>query len=115
MKNAVGRSLRIVIALFASALAQNAWSSVMTTTVDSILLVENTNLVYVYPSGGVVGVASCAAHNEYYSFSMTRPRAREYLSALLMAHASGAQVTIWGKGNCTDQSTAETLDYFRLD
>jgi hypothetical protein len=79
------------------------------------LLYEDGNLVYVYPVGGVKSPPAChGANGDYTSFSMTRPRAKEYLAALLLAHAAGKTVNFWTAGGCLDQSVSDTLRYFSL-
>jgi hypothetical protein len=40
--------------------------------------------------------------------------AKEYLSALLAAQARGATVTLYGKGQCLDQSVSETLNFLTV-
>lgn len=87
-----------------------------TARISSILLYEDGNLVYIYPQGGVQSPPACHGSNgDYTSFSMNRPRAREYLAALLMAHASGKTVTFRTAGACTDQSVSDTLRYFTIN
>jgi hypothetical protein len=83
--------------------------------IDSILLYEGGNLVYVYPQGGVPNPPACHGSNgNYTSFSMARPRAKEYLAALLMAHAAGKTVAFYTYETCADQSVSATLAYFAV-
>ncbi|HEU5136098.1 MAG TPA: hypothetical protein VFU13_13190 [Steroidobacteraceae bacterium] len=83
--------------------------------IDRILIYEGGNLVYVYPVGGIVNPPGCHGSNgNYYSFSLNRPRAKEYLAGLLAAQAQGAVVEFTGTGTCTDQSVSETLSYFMI-
>ena len=97
-------------------LSSMAGASALTARIQSILIFEGGNLVYVYPVGGVVGAPPCHGSNgNYYSFSLNRPRAKEYLAGLLAAQAQGAQVTFWGTNTCTDQSVSETLSYFSVN
>lgn len=92
-------------------LAAPAQAGTTTTTLQSIRLQGSSNLVYVYPSGGVQNAPSChTTKGSYYSFSITRPMAKEYLAALLAAHARGTPVTLYGSGSCVDDPTSETLD-----
>ena len=95
--------------------ASLAQASLTTATIAQVLVWSAGNLVYVYPVGGITSSPACGAAAPYYSFSYSRPMASAYLAALLAAQASGATVDIWGTGACTDQSTSETLDYFRVD
>jgi hypothetical protein len=84
--------------------------------VQHILVTDGGMLVYVYPAGGVTSPPACHGSNgDYFSFSMTRPMAKEYLALLVAAQMSGAMVSFWGKGVCQDQSVSETLDYFRVE
>jgi len=88
------------------------WAAVTIATIQRILLVEDSNLVYVYPTGGVVGAPSCHGSNgDYLSFSMSRPMAKQYLAA----QARGATVGFRGKDVCEDQSMSETLLYFWVE
>ena len=83
--------------------------------ISSILLYEDGNLVYVYPEGGVQSAPACHGSNgNYTSFSMTRPRAKEYLAALLTAQAAGKTVQFRTDGACVDQSFSDTLRYFAV-
>jgi hypothetical protein len=88
-----------------------------TAAIQSIRLNSSTNLVYVFPAGGVQGAPSCqaATTSSYYSFSMARSMAKEYLAALLSAHARGTPVTLSGTGACQDEATSETLDSVSLN
>jgi alpha-beta hydrolase superfamily lysophospholipase len=95
--------------------ASFAQASGTAATITKVLVTSSANLVYVYPTGGIAGSPACGAGSPYYSFSYSRPMASAYLAALLAAQARGATVEIWGTATCTDQSTSETLDYFRVD
>jgi hypothetical protein len=92
-----------------------AFASAFSSTIDSILISDSAMIVYVYPTGGLVNPPACGGSNAYFSFSMTRPLAKEYLASLLAAQARGAPVAFWGKGTCVDQAVSETLDYFRVE
>lgn len=84
-----------------------------TDTIRAIMLYEGGNLVYVYPTNGVVNPPACHVGNgNYYSFSMSRPMAKSYLAALLTAQAMGSKVQFVGAGACIDQSISDTLQYF---
>ena len=83
--------------------------------IDDILVWGQGNMIYVYPVGGVVNPPSCHGSNgNYYSFSMSRPMAKEYLASLMAAMLAGSSVEFWGAGACNDQSVSETLRYFRV-
>jgi hypothetical protein len=83
--------------------------------ISRLLIDEDSSLVYVYPAGGVQNAPSCHGQNgNYYSFSLTRPRAKEYYAALLAAQVAGLTVTFHGKGVCTDQTFSETLNYISV-
>jgi hypothetical protein len=87
----------------------------MNARIARILIYEAGSLVYVFPVGGVVNPPGCHGSNgDYYSFSLNRPRAKEYLAGLLAAQAQGAVVEFSGTGTCTDQSVSETLSYFMI-
>ena len=96
-------------------LSSMASASSISARIDRILIFEGGDLVYVYPVGGVVNPPACHGSNgNYYSFSMARPRGKEYLAALLAAQAEGATVSFYGTGACNDQSVSETLAYFSI-
>jgi hypothetical protein len=97
------------------AIATTAHGGSTSSTIQSILIVEDSDMVYVYPTSGVQNPPACHGGNgNYYSFKLSRPRAREYLAALLAAQASGASVNFYGKGACVDQSVSETLGYLAV-
>lgn len=93
-------------------LVSDARAASFSARISEILLYEGGNLVYIYVEGGTQGRPACAGSNgDYLSFSMNRPRAREYLAALMMAFAAGKRVHFWTKGACVDQSFSDTIDY----
>ena len=92
-----------------------AQASGTSATIAQVLVWGPGNLVYVYPTGGINGAPACGAALAYYSFSYSRPMASAYLAALLAAQARGTIVEILLTATFTDQSTSETLDYFRVD
>ena len=91
------------------------FGSSMVARIERILIFEGGDLVYVYPVGGVQNPPAChGANGSYYSFSLARPRGKEYLAAMLAAQAERASVAFYGTGTCTDQSVSETLAYFSI-
>lgn len=106
---------RIATCLTGLVLSQAALASSITARIERILIFEDGNLVYVYPVGGVVNPPACHGSNgNYYSFSLNRPRAKEYPAGLLSAQAQGAFIAFYGTSTCTDQSVSETLSYFAI-
>jgi hypothetical protein len=98
-------------ALFPHAASAGATSA----RIERILIYEGGNLVYIYPVGGVSNAPAChGANGNYYSYSLNRPRAKEYLAGLLAAQAQGATVVFQGTGTCEDQSVSETLMWFSI-
>jgi hypothetical protein len=92
-----------------------ATAATMNARIAKILIYDAGNLVYVFPVGGVVNPPACHGSNgDYYSFSLGRLRAKEYLAGLLAAQAQGAVVEFTGTGTCADQSVSETLSYFMI-
>ena len=83
-------------------------------SVEQILLYENGDLAYIYPTGGVTAAPACGSSTAYYSFKLNRPRAKEYLAGLMVAQAAGHNVTLTGTGDCTDQANSETLAYYSM-
>jgi hypothetical protein len=90
----------------------NAIAGTTTASIQSIRMNSAANVVYVYPTGGTTNAPSCHSVSgpSYYSFSMSRPMAKEYVAALLAAHARGTPVTLIGSGTCQDEPNSETLD-----
>lgn len=81
--------------------------------IKRILMNEDGNLVYIYPEGRVNDPPACHGSNgDYISFSMNRPRAKEYLAMLLVAFAAKKTVFFRTAGDCIDQSISDTLVYF---
>lgn len=108
----------IIIFICLVFLASNAFSSSLTAKISRILVIDRTKLVYVYPVGGISTPAACATSSSakiLYSFSTDRPLAREYLSMLLSAQASGRTVSLYGKNTCVDQTGIETIDYIVIN
>lgn len=104
-------------ALFSMLLAtgSSATAANFTARISSILFYEQGDLVYIYVEGGTQDRPACAGSNgDYLSFSMKRPRAKEYLSGLLFAYGSGKPVTFRTEGACVDQSNSDTLVYFAV-
>jgi len=83
--------------------------------ISSVLFYEQGDLVYIYVEGGTQGRPACAGSNgDYISFSMKRPRAKEYMSGLLFAYGAGKPVTFYTSGSCVDQAYSDTLQYFSV-
>jgi hypothetical protein len=102
----------VVLMLFSTLAVAGATNA----KIQSVLIWEDGGLVYVYPAGGVSNPPACHGSNgNYYSFSLVRRYAREYLAGLLAAQASGATVTFYGTGICVDQSVSETLSYYSIN
>jgi hypothetical protein len=107
--------LSICIGLIVVLSATPAQAAGFRAKIEAILLYEDGDLVYVYPVGGVPNPPSCHGSNgNYLSFKMSRPRAREYLSALLAAQASNRDVTLYHGEVCVDQSVSVTLRYLTI-
>jgi len=105
----------IVSGLMGLVLASAASASTTSARIANILIYDGGNMVYVYPAGGILNAPGChGANGNYYSFSMSRPLAREYLAGLLAAQAQGATVSFYGTNTCADQSVSETLAYFSI-
>lgn len=90
-----------------------AWSAVYAAKISNILFYEDGNLFYIYLQGGTQGRPACAGSNgDYLSFSMNRPRAKEYIAGLMMAFSTDRSVTFFTAGACVDQSVSDTIRYF---
>ncbi len=85
----------------------------MTAKIDRILFYEQGNLIYVYPEGGVQNAPACHGSNgDYISYKVSRPMAKEYISALMSAMYAKKTVSFVIEGDCIDQSMSATLRYF---
>ena len=81
--------------------------------IKRIAVIEEPSFVYVYPEGRVNDPPSCHGSNgDYISFSLDRPKAKEYLATLLVAFAAKKIVFFRTAGDCIDQSISDTLVYF---
>jgi hypothetical protein len=93
----------------------SSFAGTWTTKIDKILMYEGGNLVYVYPAGGVPNKPACHGSNgDYVSFSMARPKSKEYLAVLMLAFATNKNVEFTTYGACSDQSVSDTLMYFMI-
>ncbi|NVJ60828.1 MAG: hypothetical protein HWE27_10570 [Gammaproteobacteria bacterium] len=104
----------LIISLLGFSIASHAgWT---TSKIDKILFYESGNLIYIYPVGGVNNPPSCHGTNgDYISYRMSRPMAKEYLSALMAAMFAKKTVTFRTEGDCIDQSVSDTLKYFTVN
>lgn len=90
--------------------------STYTAKISNILFYEGGDLIYIYLEGGTQNRPACAGSNgDYISFSMKRPRAKEYLSGLMMAFSTGKPVTFTVYGACIDQPVSDTIIYFAVN
>ncbi|MBB5366987.1 MULTISPECIES: hypothetical protein [unclassified Janthinobacterium] len=107
--------LQMLGVIFGLSLSSMACAGLTIAKIGSILVYEQGDLVYVFPAGGVKDAPACHGGNgNYLSFSMKRPRAKEYYAGLLMAFAAGKTVVLRGTGECNDQPVSETLMYFEV-
>ncbi|WP_251359710.1 hypothetical protein [Kangiella sp. TOML190] len=84
-----------------------------TAKIDRILFYEQSNLIYIFPEGGVQNPPACHGSNgDYYSYKLSRPMAKEYVSALMSAMYAKKTVTFRHYNDCIDQSVSVTLRYF---
>ncbi len=106
---------KIFLLLFLLLSSKSAHAASTYATIDTILLYEAGDLVYIYPKGGVQSPPACHGSNgDYISFKLSRPRAQEYLSTLMMAFAAKKKVRFRTAGACIDQSVSDTLEYFAV-
>jgi hypothetical protein len=113
----LSRVITIVIASFITLSLPSAQAGESNDTVKTILLFEGGNLLYIYPTNGVKVAPAChnRTNGDYYTISMARPMAKQYLAALMTAQAMGYIVNFRGTGACNEQSFAETLLYFAIN
>ncbi|MDN2712679.1 hypothetical protein O0880_24985 [Janthinobacterium sp. SUN118] len=106
---------KISICLLFSMLSGSALAGWTTAKISSIVVYEDGDVVYIIPEGGVKDAPACHGSNgDYLSFSLKRPRAKEYYAGLLAAYLAGKTVKLRGADVCKDQSFSETLMYFEL-
>lgn len=100
----------LLLCVFASS---SLYAATFSARISDILFYETGDLVYIYVEGGTQQKPACAGSNgDYLSFSLSRPRAKEYLAGLMMAFSSGKTVSFWTRGACIDQSVSDTIYYF---
>lgn len=96
-------------------LGSSAFAGTYTARITSILFYEQGDLIYIYVEGGTQMRPSCAGGNgDYISFSMKRPRAKEYIAGLMLAYSTGKPVQFTTTGSCVDQNVSDTLYYFAI-
>ena len=101
---------------FLFSVGSSATAAAFQAKISNILIYDRGDLVYIYVVGGTKDKPACSGSNgDYLSFSMKRPRSREYLSGLLAAHIAGKNVSFWTHGACIDQTVSDTIDYFMID
>lgn len=106
----------LVVALLLTGLGNDAQAASFTAKISNILFYEAGDLVYIYVEGGTQQRPACAGSNgDYLSFALSRPRAKEYLSGLMMAFVSGKSVAFVTRGSCVDQSVSDTIYYFTVN
>lgn len=106
------RSLIFMLGLLISG---SATAGFTVAKIRSILVTDQADMIYIFPVGGVRDAPSCHGSNgDYLSFSMKRPRAKEYYAGLLTAFYAEKTVVLRGTGGCEDQSMSETLLYFEI-
>ncbi len=110
------KTVRSVIFGVLLSFGSTAFAADFSAKISSILFYEQGDLIYIYVVGGTQARPPCAGSNgDYLSFSMKRPRAKEYLSGLMFAFASKRNVRFATFGACQDQTVSDTLMYFSVD
>jgi hypothetical protein len=111
----IKHTIRIAVFGFFLAVGNSAFAADFTTRITSMLFYEQGDLIYIFVEGGTQGRPACAGSNgDYISFSMKRPRAKEYISGLMFAYGAGKRVEFRTEGACVDQSVSDTLTYFMI-
>ena len=109
--------MRLIILLALAIILTHSNSALSNTRskIALLLLSERSQMMYIYPQGGVSNPPACHGSNgDYISYKMDRPMAKEYFSALLSAFALQNTVSLITTGTCEDQPYSETLLYFWL-
>lgn len=105
----------LCIATIALAFSDVAAAGNFSARITSLLFYEDGDLIYIYVDGGTQQRPACAGSNgDYLSFSMKRPRAKEYLAGLMLAFSTGRAVMFRTDGACVDQNVSDTLRYFQI-
>jgi hypothetical protein len=112
----LNKVVKLSLLVGALAFATPAWPGAFTARISNLLLYETGDLVYIYVEGGTQQRPACAGSNgDYLSFSMARPRAKQYLAALMLAFTTGKSVTFVTHGACIDQNVSDTLWFLQLN
>ncbi|UTW46441.1 hypothetical protein KFE80_06060 [bacterium SCSIO 12696] len=106
---------KIILMAIAFCISSNIFAATFTGKVETILLYDDGNIIYVYPKGGIPNPPSCHGSNgDYMTVLMNRSMAKEYLSALLAAMMAKKDVTFRISDDCPEQSFAVKLNYFNV-
>jgi hypothetical protein len=107
--------VRAIILGIIFTVSSTACASEFTARISSLLFFEQGDLIYIFVEGGTQNRPACAGSNgDYISFSLKRPRAKEYLSGLMLAFSTGKPVKFQTEGACVDQTVSDTLMYFTI-
>lgn len=106
----------LALLVLAASLSPTAWAgSTGTSTISYVQTYPDTANVYIKMTTAPTGKPGCSTSTSYdYVFALTDIYAKEMLSAVLTAHAAGRSVYTSGEGVCDVYSTAETVNYFRI-
>lgn len=103
------------VALFSLGVPSNLFASTAEEGVINNPHFMANGAVIIYTNGTRTSVPSCAASQPgRFALDATSEGGRVQLAGLLMAFASGKQVTIYGTDSCTAYGDTETVNYFRI-
>jgi hypothetical protein len=106
----VSAAIKIGAALAALSASTAFAGGVVTGKVTQVVVRASDGLVYAIVSGTPSGQPACAKGNYWMIMSETSDVGHKQYALLMEAQATGAQITIWGSGNCTRWGDGEDID-----
>ena len=119
MKKFIGMLL-----LAATSFTSMASSVTITTKIDKILISEDNNLMYVYPTADIdaalAGTNSChdqtafGSWGNFLSYRLDRPLSKEYFALINTAFATNKTVDLVSYNQCNELDKTVSLSYLRV-
>jgi len=106
----ISAALKFGAVLAASSVSTAFAGGVVSGKVLQVVVRASDGLVYAIVSGTPTGQPTCAKGNYWMIMNETSDVGHKQYAMLLQAQATGAQITIWGSGNCTRWGDGEDID-----
>lgn len=112
--NRISVAAKFLGAITFSLLSCAAAAGTITGTVASVLARASDGLTYVYINGSASGQPACATNTYWMIVNETSDVGHKQYSMLLVAQATGAQVTLYGSGTCTRWPDGEDINEIQI-